>query len=134
MKIEKLFLHIIEVIYFEVLLSYKSFMYTICFYSETDTKQNIRLNECFLLIFFLHIKGLSFLFMEEQFCLRILLQCFYRYKKMRNECQWDNSPSKSQFVKVNHYRSKYGPQHKALTHTKQQAIKNPKYYKCKPIQ
>ena len=39
------------------------------------------------------------------------------------KCQWDNSPSKSQFVKVNHYRSKYGLQHGALAHTEQQAIK-----------
>ena len=30
------------------------------------------------------------------------------------ECQWDNSPSKSQFTKVNHYRSRYGLQHGAL--------------------
>ena len=30
------------------------------------------------------------------------------------ECQRYNSPSKSQFVKVNHYRSKYGLQHGAL--------------------
>ena len=27
------------------------------------------------------------------------------------------SPSKSQFIKVNHYRSKYGLQHGALAHT-----------------
>ena len=47
----------------------------------------------------------------------------YRYKKMWYECQWDNSPSKSQFVKVNYYRSMYGLQHGAFAHTKQQAIK-----------
>ena len=39
------------------------------------------------------------------------------------ECQWDNSPSKSQFVKVNHYRSNEGLQHGALAHSEQQAIK-----------
>ena len=49
-----------------------------------------------------------------------------RYKKMWYECKWDISPSKSQFIKVNHYRSKYGLQHGALAHTKQQAIKDPK--------
>ena len=26
------------------------------------------------------------------------------YKKMCYECQWDNSPSKSQFIKVNNQR------------------------------
>ena len=45
------------------------------------------------------------------------------------ECQWDNSPSKSQFVKVDHYRSKYGFQHSALVHTEQQATKCPKKFK-----
>ena len=37
------------------------------------------------------------------------------------ECKWDNSPSKSQFIKVNHYyhdyivySSKYGLQHRAM--------------------
>ena len=38
------------------------------------------------------------------------------------ECQWDNSPSKSQFIKVNHYESMYGLQHGALAHTEQQAL------------
>ena len=41
------------------------------------------------------------------------------------ECQLANSPSKSQFLKVNHYRSKYGLQHGALDHIEQQAIKGP---------
>ena len=36
-----------------------------------------------------------------------------RYK-MWYECQWDNSSSYSQFIKVNHYRSKYCNQHRAL--------------------
>ena len=40
------------------------------------------------------------------------------------EDQWDNSPSKSWFVKVNQYRSKYGLQHGALAHNKQQAFSN----------
>ena len=44
------------------------------------------------------------------------------------ECQWDNSPSKSQSVKVYHYRSKYGLQHGALAQNEQQAIKGPKIY------
>ena len=47
------------------------------------------------------------------------------------ECQWDNSPSMSQFVTVNHYKSKYGLQQGALAHTEQQAMKGPK---CKTIQ
>ena len=42
------------------------------------------------------------------------------------ECQLDNSPSKSQFIKVNHYRSRYGLQHGALAQTEQQAIKGSK--------
>ena len=37
-----------------------------------------------------------------------------RYKKMWYECQLGNSPTKSQFVKVNNYRSKYDLQHGAL--------------------
>ena len=41
------------------------------------------------------------------------------------ECHRDNSPSKSQFVKVNHYRSRYGRHHGALAHTEQQALKDP---------
>ena len=41
------------------------------------------------------------------------------------KCQGDNSLSKSQFIKVNDYRSKYGLQHGTLAHTKQQAIKGP---------
>ena len=56
------------------------------------------------------------------------------YKKMWYECQWVNSPSKSQFIKVNHYRLKYGLQHRALAHTAQQGIKSPKSYQCKTIQ
>ena len=48
-----------------------------------------------------------------------------RYKKILYECQWDNSPSKSQFVKY-HYRANYGLQHRALAHTEQQDIKGPK--------
>ncbi len=35
------------------------------------------------------------------------------------------TPFKSEFVKVNRYRSKYGLQHGVLAHTKQQAIKGP---------
>ena len=50
------------------------------------------------------------------------------------ECQWDNSSSKSQFIKVNHYRSKYGLLYGALAHTEQQAIKGSKNYGCKNIQ
>ena len=37
--------------------------------------------------------------------------------------QWDNSPSESQFIKVDHYTSKYGLQHGVLAHTEQQVIK-----------
>ena len=51
-----------------------------------------------------------------------------RYNKMLYECQGDDSPSKSQFIKVNHYRSKYSLQHRALAHTDKQAIKGPKNY------
>ena len=58
----------------------------------------------------------------------ILQTYFSRYEKMWYECQRDNSPSKSQFIKVNRYRSKYGLQHEALGHTQQQAIKGPKNY------
>ena len=42
------------------------------------------------------------------------------------ELQYDISQSKSQFIKVNHYRSKYGLQHGALAHTEQQAMKDHK--------
>ena len=49
------------------------------------------------------------------------------------ECQWDNSQSKSQFIKVNHFRSKYGLQHGALAHNEQQAIKGPKMTSVKPF-
>ena len=42
--------------------------------------------------------------------------------KMWYAFQWDNSPSMSQFVKVNHYKSEYG----VLAHFEQQAIKGPK--------
>ena len=38
----------------------------------------------------------------------------------------DNSPSKSQFIKLNHYRSKYGLQHGALAPTEHQIMKDPK--------
>ena len=43
--------------------------------------------------------------------------------------------SKSQFVKVNHYKSKSGLQQGSLAHTKQQAIKGAKndYSSVKPI-
>ena len=44
--------------------------------------------------------------------------------------KWDNhphDPSKSKFVKVNHYRSRYDLQYGALAHTKQQE-RAPKYY------
>ena len=41
--------------------------------------------------------------------------------------QWVHSPSKSQFVKVNHYRSKYGLLHRALAHTEQQAMLSNKH-------
>ena len=41
------------------------------------------------------------------------------------EFQWDNSLSKKQLIKVNHDRPRYGLQHGALAHTKQQAIKGP---------
>ena len=54
----------------------------------------------------------------------------YVYKKMWYGCHWYNSPSKSQFVKVNHHRSKYGFQHGALAHTEQQAIKGHKHEQC----
>ena len=58
-----------------------------------------------------------------QFLLILLIE----YKKMWYECQLDYSPSKSQFIKVNYYRSKYGClQHIALAHTEAQAIKDPK--------
>ena len=50
----------------------------------------------------------------------------YRYRKMWYECPWDNTPSESQFIKVNHYSSSYSIQHGALAHTEQQAIKGPK--------
>ena len=40
----------------------------------------------------------------------------------------------SQFIKVNHYRSRYGLQHGALAHTEQKAIKGPtNYYSVKPF-
>ena len=42
------------------------------------------------------------------------------------ECQLDNSPSKKQFISVNHYRLMYGLQHGALAQTEQQAVKGPK--------
>ena len=32
----------------------------------------------------------------------------------------DNSSSKSQFIEVNHFRSNFSLQHRALTHTEQQ--------------
>ena len=55
-----------------------------------------------------------------------------RYKKSSlYECKWDNSLSKSQFVKVNYYRSKYCTvfnMEPALAHTEQQAIKGPPKY------
>ena len=44
---------------------------------------------------------------------------------MRYEWKWDNSPSKSQFIKVNNYMWKYGLQPRALAHTKQQALTDP---------
>lgn len=37
---------------------------------------------------------------------------------------WDNSPSYSQFINVNHYRSK----HRDLAHNTHQALKGPKTY------
>ena len=36
-------------------------------------------------------------------------------------------------TKVNHYRSMYGIQHKALAHTEQKAIKGPKITSVKPF-
>ena len=55
-----------------------------------------------------------------------MIQCG-RYEKMWYECQWDNSLSKSQFIKVNNYRWKYGLQSQgALAHTEQQALKGHK--------
>ena len=42
------------------------------------------------------------------------------------DCQCDNSPFKSQFIKVNHYRSKCGLQHGTLAYTGQLAAKGPK--------
>ena len=39
-----------------------------------------------------------------------------------------NYSSKSQFVKINYYRSKYGLQQAALAHTEQQAIKGPQNF------
>ena len=45
-------------------------------------------------------------------CVRIN-EFVIRNKKMWYKCQWNNSPLKSQFVKVNHYRSKYCLQHEA---------------------
>ena len=42
-------------------------------------------------------------------------------------------PSKQQFKKVNHYRSMYGLQHRALAHTEQQAIKGLKITSVKPF-
>ena len=41
---------------------------------------------------------------------------------IQEDVVWDNSTSKPQFVKVNHYKSKYGLQHETLAHTEQQAI------------
>ena len=49
------------------------------------------------------------------------------------EFQWDNSPSKSQLVKVNHYRSKYFFNHGDLAHTEQQTIKGPEMTSVKPF-
>ena len=45
---------------------------------------------------------------------------------MLYECHGDASPSKSQFINVSYYKSRYGLQHGALAHTKQQASKGPK--------
>ena len=50
------------------------------------------------------------------------------------ECQWDNSLSKSQFMKVSHYMSMYGLQQGVLAHTQQQAIKGHKNDYRKTIQ
>ena len=49
------------------------------------------------------------------------------------ECQLDNFTPKSQFIKVNNYRSKYGLQHIAFAHTEQQTLKGPKMTSCKTI-
>ena len=50
---------------------------------------------------------------------------------MLYECKWDNYPSKSQFIKVNHYRSRYCLKHGA--HTELQAIKGSKKDSSKTI-
>ena len=52
---------------------------------------------------------------------------------MCHECQWDNSSSRSQFVQVNHYRSKYGLQHGALAQIEQQDITGPKITSVQPF-
>ena len=39
----------------------------------------------------------------------------------------------NKFIKVNHYRSMYGFQHRALTHIEQKAIKGPKITSVKPL-
>lgn len=45
-----------------------------------------------------------------------------RYKKCCYEFQWENSPWKSQFIKVDNYRLRYGLQHGLLAHTEQHVI------------
>ena len=43
------------------------------------------------------------------------------------------SPPNSQFQKVNHYRFKYGLQHRALALSEHQAVKGPKLTRLKPF-
>ena len=56
------------------------------------------------------------------------VESIVRFEKMWYECPWENSPSMSQFVKVNPYSSKYGLQQRAMAHTEQQDIKGTKNY------
>ena len=53
----------------------------------------------------------SILLTMKKLILILLQTMFYGiskgYRKMRYECQWDNSPSKYQFIKVNYCRSSH---------------------------
>ena len=56
--------------------------------------------------------------LKERSTPNIIICGFVSYRhKMWFACQSDNSLYKSQFIKVNHYMSKYGLQHGALAHT-----------------
>lgn len=68
----------------------------------------------------------TILFYFEKEIIKSDLNSQIRYKTMWYGCQWDNS-SKTQFVKLNHHRSKYCLYHRASAHTKQQAFNKISY-------